>query len=207
MLYKHTEEELAPVLAEVAQALNPEGRPWALLGGVASAVYGRPRLTKDIDVFCRPDDALSMLGALDRAGFTTDPLNPAWIYKAFREDVQVDVIFRAKGAFLDDDMISRLQLHRFQDVVVPVVPPEDLVVLKAIVHSEEAPRHWHDALGVLAVTDLDWEYFEERARLSPRRVLSLLLYAQSCDLVVPNRVVDRLFTSIRPSEDVDDEQR
>ena len=58
-------------------------------------------------------------------------------------------------------------------VDVPAIPPEDLIVIKAIVHDEESPRHWHDALGVLAGTSLDWDYLLERAKLGPNRLLSL----------------------------------
>ena len=42
-------------------------------------------------------------------------------------------------------------------------------------------------------SDLDWDYLERRARRAPRRVLSLLIYAQSIDLFVPNRVIRSLF--------------
>jgi hypothetical protein len=73
-----------------------------------------------------------------------------------------------------------------------VIPPEDLIVIKAIVHDEETPRHWHDALGVIARAQLDWDYLLARASHSPRRVLSLLLYALSLDLWVPASAVRRL---------------
>jgi hypothetical protein len=42
---------------------------------------------------------------------------------------------------------------------------------------------------VVAAGALDWDYLVRRAAKGPRRVLSLLLYATSLDLVVPARVI------------------
>jgi hypothetical protein len=89
--------------------------------------------------------------------------------------------------------------HVFREVEVPVAPREDLVVIKAMMHDEDTPRHWYDALGMLANAgsdEIDWEYLLFRARQGSRRVLSLLLYAQSCDLVVPASVVNALYEQI-----------
>ena len=67
------------------------------------------------------------------------------------------------------------------------------MVVKALAHDEESPRHWYDALGVIACGGLDWDYLVRRAAKGPRRVLSLLLYATSVDLVVPRSAIARLY--------------
>jgi hypothetical protein len=67
-----------------------------------------------------------------------------------------------------------------------------MVVMKALAHDEETPRHWHDALAIVAGRPLDWTYLVHRARKGPRRVLSLLLYALSNDLLVPAEPIRRL---------------
>jgi hypothetical protein len=36
--------------------------------------------------------------------------------------------------------------------------------MKALAHLEEAPRYWHDALGIIAASELDWDYLVRRAR-------------------------------------------
>jgi len=97
------------VLGEAIAAIEGERIPYGLLGGVASAVLGRPRWTHDADVFVRPVDAPSVLGALERAGFETQRTNPHWLFKGIKEGVLVDVLFRARGdIYLDDEMIERL---------------------------------------------------------------------------------------------------
>ena len=75
---------------------------------------------------------------------------------------------------------------------VTVLGPEDLVVTKALAHGEETAHYWWDALAIIAGHELDWDYLLRRARRGPRRVLSLLLYAQSTDLAVPDPVVHEL---------------
>jgi hypothetical protein len=42
----------------------------------------------------------------------------------------------------------------------------------------------------------DWPYLLERARLAPRRVLALLIYAESDDIEVPRDAIDDLLARI-----------
>jgi predicted nucleotidyltransferase len=181
------------VFREAIKALEGAEVPYVLIGGIASACHGRPRWTRDIDVCVRPLDAEAALDALGRAGFETCRWNPYWIFKAVRSDVLVDVIFRLKGdIYLDDEVLAHAEREVFEGVDFPIVSAEDLVVIKAAVTSEECPHHWHDALGIIASRELDWDYLVRRARNSARRVLSLLVYAQSNDLVVPASAIGAL---------------
>ena len=188
-------EQFLLALDETIAALDADRVPYMLMGGIASTCMGRTRWTHDIDLFVRPDDAHAVLEALGRAGFETEETYPDWLFKASKYDQLVDVIFRSSGDILvDDEMLARAPTFDFMGRQVRTVPPEDLLVIKAVVHAEHMPRHWHDALGLLAsVCDLDWEYLIRRSRRGARRVLSLLLYAQSDDLVDPWWVIQRLF--------------
>jgi predicted nucleotidyltransferase len=192
------EAAFVDVLSETVGTIEREGIPYVLMGGIGSATHGRPRWTHDIDIFIRPEDAKRVLGALEAEGFGVEETYPDWLFKAFKADVMVDLIFRSsRGILLDDEMIERAKPVTFKGVQVPVIPPEDLIVIKAVVHDEHMPRHWHDALAILAVCDLDWDYLVRRARqYGARRVLSLLLYAQSNDLIVPAGPVRHLFDEL-----------
>jgi predicted nucleotidyltransferase len=194
---KSIEEAVSRVLADAVAALEGAGIPYVLIGGLASSVHGRPRTSRDIDVLVRHADALPALEALARAGFETEETNPQWIFKARKDDVQVDLIFWLKGdIYLDEEMLERSEERDFDGVRVRVIPPEDLIVVKAVIHDEQTPRHWGDALGVIADSELDWDYLARRARKGARRVLALLLYAQSNDLVVTDDTVRTLFESL-----------
>jgi hypothetical protein len=79
------------------------------------------------------------------------------------------------------------------------VAPEDLIVMKAVATGEDTARYWFDALSLLGRPDLDWTYLARRAKQhGPGRVLSLLFFARSMDLLVPGEIVEDLLASVRP---------
>jgi predicted nucleotidyltransferase len=195
---RQDEARFLRILRDASAALEDEGVDYVLMGGVGSAAVGRPRWTHDIDFFVRPEDAVHVLDLLEYADFTTEQTYPDWLFKAFKEDVLVDVIFKsAGGIYLDDEMLARSTYGDFKGQKVRLIPSEDLLVIKAVVNDEHIPRHWYDALGLISFCELDWDYLVRRARqFGARRVLSLLLYAQSNDLVVPAGPIRELFDAI-----------
>ncbi len=195
------EATFADVLKRAVAAVEGAGIPYVLIGGVGSASMGRPRWTHDIDLLVMPVDAERTLDALGAAGFETERTNEHWIFKAKHGDVVVDIIFRTVGdIYLDDAMLERSERATFLGVQARVAPPEDQIVIKAIAHDEQSSRHWNDALSLISACEIDWNYLLERALRGPRRVLSLLVYAQSNDLVVPVPAITKLFETIYPPE-------
>ena len=191
------DDALDATLHDAVAALDAEHIPYLLIGGLASTLLGRPRYTRDVDLFVRQPDALRAVAALGAARFETEETNPAWIYKAVKREVTVDLIFWLTGdIYVDDEMLARAPRLDWAGTPITVIPPEDLVVIKAIVHDEQNPHHWHDALGVVAACDLDWEYLAARARHGARRVLALLVYAQANDLVVTDETIRALHASL-----------
>ncbi|MFP5369666.1 MAG: nucleotidyltransferase, partial [Actinomycetes bacterium] len=139
------EQQLLDVLDRVVAAVERVSLPYLIMGGIASASHGRPRWTHDIDLFVRPEHARDVLTALRDEGFRTEEFDEYWLFKAFLDDVLVDVIFRSQGdIFLDDEMLERAPKTDFRGRSVTIVPPEDLLVIKALAHAEYSPRHWHD---------------------------------------------------------------
>ncbi|OFZ18151.1 MAG: hypothetical protein A2X94_03295 [Bdellovibrionales bacterium GWB1_55_8] len=190
-------ERFNRVLEEAVEAMEGSGIRYAFIGGVASGSLGRPRSTHDIDLFVMPEDAELSLRALGRKGFRTERTDPAWLYKGFKDGILVDVIFKSKGdIYLDSEMYQRMTSAEFHGKRLRFVAPEDLLIIKAVAHSELTPSHWHDAIALLTHARIDWDYLIRRARRAPRRILSLLLYAQSNDIGVPNWVIHALFEGI-----------
>lgn len=191
------EQTLRAVFAEAVGALEEAGVDYALIGGLASSVYGRPRWTADIDFFVDPREAQPALEALGGAGFETEQTNPHWIFKARKDTINVDLIFWVTGdIYFDEEMRERVTVEEVQGTLVRIAPPEDLVVIKALAHDEQTPRHWHDALAIIGSAPLDWDYLVRRAKHGARRVLSLLVYAQSNDLVLPDTPIRALYEAI-----------
>jgi hypothetical protein len=190
------EEVLLDVLSEAVEAIEDAGIPYAFIGGLASILLGPPSSTNDIDFFVRPEDADLVLKVLEQRGFVTKVHDPSWLYKAAKNGVLVDVIFRSSGdIYLDDEMISRTTVGEFKRQRLRIVSPEDLMVMKTLAHGRDT-GYWYDALDLLAHSEMDWGYVLRRARHGPRRVLSLLIYAQSDDLAVPNTAIQQLYESV-----------
>jgi hypothetical protein len=191
------DEVFARVLREAVETVEQAGIPFLVLGGLASSLVGRPRWTHDIDFLVRPDDAREVLAALQGAGFTTEETDPVWLYKAFKNDVMVDIIFMVMGGiYLDDEMRGHSIERDYGSLRLRIPSPEDQIVIKAIVHREETSRHWFDSLAILGRAQLDWNYLLRRGRVGARRLLALLIYAQSADILVPSWVIRRLYEEV-----------
>ena len=190
----HDDQSFEKVLGEAVRILEGTAVPYVLIGGVASTCFGRRRRTKDVDVFLRPEDVQTAFDAFGEQGFETEKTDSTWLFKAMKDGVVVDLIFRPTGGFyLDEEMIHRSTTVRFMGHQVRFISPEDLLILKVVAYDEASPRHWFDALSIIAATKLDWGSLLERARRAPRRILSLLTYAQALDIWVPRQVVRTLF--------------
>ena len=186
-------------LKAVATALDAAQVPHVFIGGLASMVHGRTSWTHDLDVMVAPREQPAAIEALVGAGFELLASPASWLSKVGWEDVVVDVIHAASGPiFLDAEMLEHSVVETVWDTEVRVIGPEDLVVTKAVAHDEETPHYWWDALAVLAAREVDWDYLVFRARRGPRRVLSLLLYAQSSDLAVPDTAIRRVLALVMP---------
>src|SRR5919106_584702 len=98
-----SDADIELALAEAVAAIEEKALACLLMGGAGSVTFGRPRVTDDIDLFVRPEDAGRVLDVLGAAGFETAQTDLAWLHKAFRHGVRVDVIFRSAGNVTLDD--------------------------------------------------------------------------------------------------------
>lgn len=191
------ETDLLRVLGETTEALEGAGLPYMFIGGLPLAVYGRPTPVADLDVMVKHEDVGNALRALEEAGFDTKDTEMNWLHKAAREGVLVDLITRSEGdLFVDEEMLERTVQTEYKGHPVKLVSAEDLLVMKAIAHAEDTPHYWHDALTLIVGRDLDWGYVARRARHGTKRILSLLVYAQSTDLYVPDETIQDLYTAV-----------
>lgn len=188
------EDVLLHTLEQTARALEAGSVDHLFFGGIGSFALARPRVTHDIDVFVRPDGVETALELLADTGFDVEVHDPSWLAKARKDGVLVDIIFRSSGdIYLDDEMLRRSEVLEYKGVMARVIAPEDLLVIKALATSEATFHHWYDALGIISRCEIDWDYVLQRAsEAGPRRVLSLLLYAESSDLAVPTTVISTL---------------
>ncbi|MGI8617134.1 MAG: nucleotidyltransferase [Actinomycetota bacterium] len=193
-------ERLLVVLDEAVAALRRADITFLLMGGLATSILGRSRGVTDIDLFVRGRDVGSELSALEDAGFETMVVAPDWLAKGFKDEVLVDVISRSTHDItLTDEVLEQAREVDVHGRRLPCVAPEDLVVMKAVATTEDTARYWFDALGLLGRPDLDWAYLARRAKQhGAGRLLALLFFARSMDLLVPDEIVDDLVDAVRP---------
>jgi hypothetical protein len=126
--------------AEAIECLIQEGVPFLVGGAYAYASYtGIYRDTKDLDLFPRREDALRALDVLANNGWRTERSDEVWIYKAFRGEWFVDLIFSSGNgvADVDDGWFLHARPGSAFGKPVALVPPEELIWSKAFVLERE----------------------------------------------------------------------
>ena len=159
------------VLAAVAAAMQRIGSRWYLFGAQAATLWGRPRLTADVDITAqiRPAQVDEFLEAMKRQGFTLrfdDPefVNRTRVFPFLHQatGVPVDVVLAGPG--LEEEFLDRAVNVPLEGAMVPVISPEDLVVTKVLAGR---PKDIEDVRGVLRerAESLDLERIRETLRL------------------------------------------
>jgi hypothetical protein len=116
------EESATQAIQTVAEIAEENDARWALAGGLAMAVYGSDRTTKDIDIIADKLLPLEKVGFLRQGG-------ERYLIKTDKRAVAVDWI-------IHKDEFKKLFQKALKDAVeingVPILTPEWLVILKFI---------------------------------------------------------------------------
>ena len=155
---------LKETLKKAAGALREADIPFLLGGGLAAWARGGPESDHDLDLLVRPHDAERALQALERAGLRPEKPPENWLYKAWDDDILVDVIFAPSGNTVDDAMFDRAEDLEVNAVRMRVMSLEDLLVTKLSALGE----HEVDYESVLEIAracreQIDWAQVRERA--------------------------------------------
>jgi Uncharacterised nucleotidyltransferase len=179
------------VVREAVSAMEQAAIDHAVIGSAAYVAYVGECAIEDLDILVKPEDARAALDALGRAGFRTQRTDPRWLYKAWRDGVLIDVIFRPPRSFvLDEEMIGRRRSQRIGGVDVWMLAPEDQVLLELASDAEDSPWHWRAALRILAKHEIDWSLLHRPpSDENGLRLLGLLLYARTEGIEVDPRIL------------------
>jgi len=144
----------AEVLAALAAALSQAGAAWYVFGAQAAIIWGRPRLTADIDIAVRmePEDPERLARVLEDGGFRLrveaagDFVRRTRVlpFVHARTAFPVDVVLAGPG--LEELFLSRAVSVPLAGAAVPVISPEDLIVTKVLAGR---PKDLEDIRGVL----------------------------------------------------------
>jgi hypothetical protein len=153
---------LGELLSALSEALSELGAQWYLCGAQAAVVWGRPRLTADIDVTVRlePEDPERLVRTLETRGFAlrvgdaSDFVRRTRVFPFLHVASGMPVDIVPAGPGLEDLFLSRARPITMAGVVVPVISPEDLIATKILAGR---PKDMEDVRGILRerVADLD----------------------------------------------------
>ena len=162
------------VLKVVADRLAHAGVRYMITGSIAAGHYGRPRMTRDIDIVVevRPEDAHRLVTAVggEFGGDekrVMDAIRRRGMFNLIHETaiVKVDFIVRKDDAYRVEEF-GRRRVVRVDDQDVWMVAPEDLVLSKLVwakgSRSEIQMRDVKEVLQAQRQT-LDWVYLERWA--------------------------------------------
>lgn len=150
-------KEVLPVaaLSDLVKWWQSQHVPGLVIGGLAVALLGRPRLTRDVDVLVLLDEERwpGFLESGSEFGFL--PRQPDAL--AFAQEARV-LLLRHQPTGIDVDVvlgclpfeeeaIARATAVQVAGVSVPLPTPEDLIIMKAVAHRE---RDLLDIEGLLA---------------------------------------------------------
>jgi hypothetical protein len=131
---------LSAPLRALAQALADLHTPGMLIGGLAAILHGVPRATRDVDATVLGGNAglSAILAGLQRFGI--NPRIPDAIEFARQHQVLllrhgpsgVDIDVTIAWLPFEVEAIQAAEIRTIDDVPVPVVRPEDLIIYKAV---------------------------------------------------------------------------
>jgi hypothetical protein len=164
-------------LAEIARRLDEANIGWVVIAGAAASVYGATRPLTDIDLLVPAAEGKRVAALFPEAMVKprADGRGHTIVLPGFDlvAGVRWDDVEGSQGALdLDAAMTARVTHHEILGVSVPVCPPEDVILLKALWgRGPEVGKHdWEDVEAMLASgLSLDWEYLQKRgATCGPR---------------------------------------
>jgi hypothetical protein len=155
-------------LKKAVAAFREAEVPALLAGSVAIWARGGPETHHDLDFVVREEDAERALQVLADAGMRTEKPPEEWLYKAWDDDVLIDVIFKPRGLVVDDEVLARGESLHVLGITIPVMSIEDVLATKLLALHE----HQLDYTAVLRTAravreQIDWRYLRNRTADSP----------------------------------------
>ena len=148
-------------LGHVAQRLDGLGVTWAVFAGAAAVAFGSSRPLTDVDILIPRGEGDRVAGLFPEGRVHRDEEGiQAVLLSGF------DILAGLARLDLDAPMAARLVRHEIAGVLVPVIPPEDNILLKAMWGRgpEQGKHDWEDVEAMLAhLPTLDWRYLRWRA--------------------------------------------
>jgi hypothetical protein len=151
-----------------ARALREADVPFVLGGGMACWARGGPETDHDVDFMIRPEDADRALEALAKLGLRTERPPEEWLYKAWSDDVLIDLIFAPIGKPLDDHWFANAEEIEVMAVGMKVAALEDVLSTSLLALSEQYLRYESVVMIARSLREqIDWDRVRANTASSP----------------------------------------
>jgi hypothetical protein len=134
-----TEEQYA-FYKEALILLKECDTDFMLGGGFAMFNYtGIYRDTKDLDVFCKPNEYSKIMIHFANNGYQTELTDVRWLAKIFKGDNFIDLIFDTVNNIctVDDTWYDHAAHGEYEGIPVKFIPAEELIWCKLYVQNRE----------------------------------------------------------------------
>jgi hypothetical protein len=160
--------ELTDSLKRAVAALQEQGIPYILGGGLGCWARGGPPSSNDIDLMLKPEDAERAQQALVEAGMRAENPPEHWLLKAWDGDILIDLIFEPSGMRIDDEVIARGDELSVMAMHMRVMDLNDILITKLWALDE----HSADYRDLILITrslreQIDWARLREATSASP----------------------------------------
>lgn len=166
--------EIEDLLLRVAKILDKLQIPYVVTGGMAVAVWGRPRSTADIDIIVKlvlKDVRMLVKELLDvnkDVYVSEDAIKEALERRGEFNFIDPNTQLKVDFWIVKDDFnmkeIQRAVPRKFEGYPIRFVSPEDLILSKLLWHKESySTKQLDDIKSVLAITKVDVKYIKNWA--------------------------------------------
>jgi predicted nucleotidyltransferase len=162
-----TFEDLEQSLKRAAASLRDADVPFVLGGSLAAWARGGPRLSRDLDLFVKRDDAERALDALVKAGMRPERPPEDWLLKVWDGSVMIDLIFEARGLSVTDEVLARADELNVLSMPMRVLALEDVMTTKLLALTEQTLDYGRPVQIARALREqIDWGHVRARTEES-----------------------------------------
>jgi predicted nucleotidyltransferase len=161
-------DQFERTLKESVAALRDGDVPFLLGGSLATWARGGPESRHDLDFIVKPEDAERALELLEKAGMRTERPPEEWLFKAWDDDILIDLIFEPRGLEVTDEVIARGDSLHILGITIPVMALEDVLATKLLALDEHKLDYSSLVLMARALREqIDWDALRRRTSESP----------------------------------------
>jgi len=161
-------EELTDSLKRAVAAIEEQGVPYLLGGGLGCWARGGPPSSNDIDLMVKPEDAERAQEALAEAGMRPESPPEQWLLKAYDGEILVDLIFEPSGMRIDDEVIARGDDLSVMAMQTRVMNLNDILITKLMALDEHSVDYGDLILITRSLREqIDWARIREETASSP----------------------------------------